>query len=308
MLKTYLSEHQPVWFDLLNPTSEDVSFVETRTGMPLPTRERLSEVATSSRVSEVDGVLFLSMPHVVNANAIDDSAAPIGYVLSEKVLVTLRFSQLRSFEAVAESLKDKPPTSGVAVFSALMGQSVEVSADLLENIGTELDTLSRRIFLGKKKGHKERSNASLRATLHEVGKTGERLSHIREYILGLQRIVLFVISTNPKWISAANAAALKSVQTDLASLADYEAQLYSKVQFLLDAVLGFITTKQNDIFQVLTIVSVAGIPPTLIASIYGMNFKNMPELNWSWGYPYALALIVLSTILPLIWFKWRGWF
>jgi magnesium transporter len=77
---------------------------------------------------------------------------------------------------------------------------------------------------------------------------------------------------------------------------------------LLDAVLGFITTKQNDIFQVLTVVSVAGIPPTLIASIYGMNFRNMPELNWTWGYPYALALIALSTIVPLLWFKWRGWF
>jgi len=308
MLKTYLNEHQPVWFDLLDPTSEDISIVETQTGITLPTREKLSEVATSSRVSETDGVLFLSMPHVVNANAIDDQASPVGYIFSEKVLVTLRFSRLRSFEDVAASLKDKAPASAAAVFSALMAQSVDVSADLLENIGSELDALSRRIFPAGKKGHKERSNASLRATLHEVGKAGDRLSHIREYILGLQRIVLFVITTDPKWIEGMNAAALKSAQSDLMSLGDYEAQLYNKVQFLLDAILGFITTKQNDIFQVLTIVSVAGIPPTLIASIYGMNFKNMPELNWSWGYPYALVLIIVSTILPLIWFKWRGWF
>jgi magnesium transporter len=309
MLMTYLKEHQPVWFDLLNPTSEDISFVETSTGITLPTREKLSEVETSSRVSEVAGVLFLSMPHVVNARAVDDTSAPVGFVLSKRVLVTLRFSQLRSFEAVAGNIQQKPPESGAAVFAALMGQSVDASADLLEKIGNELDALSRNIFPPKKvRRYKERSNSVLRAILHEVGNAGERLSHIRESILGLQRIVLFVISSEPKWIESATAAALKSAQTDLLSLADYEAQLYSKVQFLLDAVLGFITTKQNDIFQVLTIVSVAGIPPTLIASIYGMNFKNMPELNWSWGYPYALALIVFSTILPLLWFKWRGWF
>jgi magnesium transporter len=94
----------------------------------------------------------------------------------------------------------------------------------------------------------------------------------------------------------------------LLSLTDYETHLYSKVQFLLDAVLGFINTKQNDIFTVLTIVSVVGIPPTLIASIYGMNFKNMPELDWAWGYQFGLGLILLSTIVPIILLKWRGWF
>ena len=100
---------------------------------------------------------------------------------------------------------------------------------------------------------------------------------------------------------------LGAVATDVASLNDYQAHLSNKVQFLLDAVLGFITIEQNDLFKVLTIVSVVGIPPTLMAGIYGMNFKVMPELNWAWGYPYGLAVIALSAILPLIWFKRRGW-
>lgn len=126
--------------------------------------------------------------------------------------------------------------------------------------------------------------------------------------MGLQRIIPLPFAKERSWVSASVVSDLKASQADLLSLADFETQLYGKVQFLLDAVLGFITTKQNDIFQVLTVVSVAGIPPTLVASIYGMNFKDMPELNWSWGYPYALALIVLSTIVPLLWFKWRGWF
>ena len=100
---------------------------------------------------------------------------------------------------------------------------------------------------------------------------------------------------------------LKAVRQDIASLNDYEAHLANKVQFLLDAVLGFITISQNDIFKVLTIVSVVGIPPTLIASMYGMNFHFMPEYSWNLGYEYVLGLIAASIILPVAWFKWRGW-
>jgi magnesium transporter len=92
------------------------------------------------------------------------------------------------------------------------------------------------------------------------------------------------------------------------SLNDYESQLSNKVQFLLDAILGFISIQQNDLFKVLTIVSVVGIPPMLVAGIYGMNFKFMPELNWAWGYPLAIAMVALSALIPLLWFKWRGWF
>ena len=93
----------------------------------------------------------------------------------------------------------------------------------------------------------------------------------------------------------------------MVSLTDYEEHLAGKVQFLPDAVLGLINTRQNDLFTVLTVVSVIGIPPTLVASIYGMNFRNMPELTWAYGYQWGLALSALSTILPILWFKWRRW-
>jgi len=152
-----------------------------------------------------------------------------------------------------------------------------------------------------------RSNDALHRTLIEVGNAGERLSQIRGSLLGLQRIVQFASEPERDWMPNHVRSGLKTAQTDLLSLTDYETHLSDKVQFLLDAVLGFINTKQNDIFTVLTIVSVVGIPPTLVASIYGMNFKNMPELDWAWGYQFGLMLIVLSTVLPILWFKWRGW-
>ena len=100
---------------------------------------------------------------------------------------------------------------------------------------------------------------------------------------------------------------LSTAQQDIVSLVDFEAHLSGKTQFLLDAILGFINTEQNEIFRVLTIASVVGIPPTLVAGMYGMNFHDMPELGWRWGYPYGLALIALSTLLPILWFKRRGW-
>ena len=109
-------------------------------------------------------------------------------------------------------------------------------------------------------------------------------------------------------LPAAVKARLDTLRNDLASLNDYEIHLLNKVQLLMDATLGLINVEQNDIIKVLTVVKVVGVPPTLVASMYGMNFKYMPELDWSWGYPYGLALIAISAIAPLLWFKWRGWF
>ena len=100
---------------------------------------------------------------------------------------------------------------------------------------------------------------------------------------------------------------LLTVRQDVASLSDYDAQLTNKVQFLLDATLGFINIEQNNGIKILTVVSVVGIPPTLIASMYGMNFKNMPELQWEYGYLYGIVMIVLSGVIPLLWFRKRGW-
>jgi magnesium transporter len=143
--------------------------------------------------------------------------------------------------------------------------------------------------------------------LSAIGSIGDRLSQARDVFLGIGRIVPFVVGLRSEWITEFEGR-LGAVSKDIASLNEYEAHLSNKVQFLLDAVLGFITIAQNDLFKVLTIVSVVGIPPTLMAGIYGMNFKFMPELNWAWGYPFGLAIIALSALIPLIWFKWRGWF
>jgi len=151
------------------------------------------------------------------------------------------------------------------------------------------------------------SNDELRRILVGVGNAGERLSHIRDSVLGLQRIVSYVITSDVAWIPHEMRNRLASPRGDLGSLNEYQTNLADKAQFLLDAILGFINIKQSDIFQVLTVISVIGIPPTLVASMYGMNFKNMPELNWTWGYQYGLAMILISAMVPVLWFKWKKW-
>ena len=293
----------------MQPTDEQKADVERQYGLKLPTREELSKVELSSRLAERGGVLYLSMPTVSHLSGIDHAPSPLGFVLSKDLLVTTRYAPLHSFETVAERCSGgHRQFSSVETFVALVDEMVDLSADLFEEIASELDKVSRAVFskLGRQQ-HVTQSNDELRRILIRVGNAGERLSRIRDSVLGLQRIVPYVAGTEQDWIPVNIRARLRTTQGDLSSLAEYETHLYGKVQFLLDAVLGFINTKQNDIFQVLTVISIVGIPPTLVASIYGMNFRNMPELTWAWGYQYGLVLIVLSAILPILWFKWRRW-
>lgn len=314
MLTSYPSESsagkKPAWWiDLLSPTEDERSSVQAAYGLRLPSREDLGEIESSSRVSEKNGVLFMNMPAVSHMSGLDEPISPIGFVLSEKVLVTIRYSELRSFNSITDRFSgEAPPRTSIETFAALVNEMIDVSADLLEAIAAELDTVSRSVFStlgGQPKA--TRSNEDLRALLTTVGKAGAQLARIRDSLLGLHRVIPFVSRIKRAWISQEMRECFETPETDLISLNEYENRLTDNVQFLLDAVLGFISTKQNDIFQMLTVISIVGIPPTLVASIYGMNFKNMPELSWAWGYPWGLALIVLSAAVPLLWFKWRKW-
>jgi magnesium transporter len=298
------------WVDLFDPTAEERTKVEGEYRLELPSREELSEVELSSRVSEKNGVLFLNMPAISRGASPDEPSSPLGFVLAKAVLITVRYAQLRSFESAAARIsKVNGHLSSIDIFGDLVDEMVELSADLLEETARQLDVISSTVFSRDvERGRRvTKSNDELHETLITVGNAGERLSRIRDTVLGLQRIVSYVSGRERDWIPKTVIARLGTPQSDLVSLTEYESHLSDKVQFLLDAVLGFINTKQNDIFQVLTVISVIGIPPTLVASIYGMNFRNMPELNWAWGYEYALAVIVLSAVVPILWFKWRRW-
>jgi magnesium transporter len=299
------------WIDLLNPEPEEVAFVERTTGLHVPAIEDLSEIESSSRLRSRNGAIYLSAPLVYRADSDQPLTTPVGFVLTRERLVTVRFEELTSFTTfVGRDLADETdPLTAAAVFAGLTDAIADRLADILEQIAGELDALSHRLFRNPvtERRPPARESADLRVILRRVGHNGDLASKIRDSLHALGRIVPYVASLAAEWLPPEIKPRLDTVRQDVASLSDYEGHIANKVQLLLDATLGLINVEQNNIIKVLTIVSVVGIPPTLIDSMYGMNFKGMPEYNWSWGYPYGLAMIVLSAILPLVWFKWRGW-
>jgi magnesium transporter len=306
------TQSEALWADLLDASPAEMAEVERVFGVHVPSRARLSEIESSSRLGAHDGVLSMSMPMIDHADDGDPRLSPLGFVLSRDRLVTIRFTPLRAFDAVAASFdgSSAQPNTSLETFVDLCDEIIDRLADNLEQAADELRALSTTIFdtPDDEGRHAIRSNRLIRAELGQVGRLANRLSDARSILLGAGRAMDFACELTTDWPAAQQAPRMRSLRQDVASLDDYQVHLSDKVQFLLDAMVGLIGIAQNDVFKILTIVSIVGIPPTLVASIYGMNFKLMPELNWSLGYPYGLTVIVLSGLIPLIWFKWRGWF
>jgi len=303
-----------VWIDVLNADAAEVAFIERTTGLHVPTLTELSEIETSSRLRVEKGALYLSTPLVYRTELDEPITTSVGFVLRRELLITIRFADVKVFGNFAETAAkpDLVHHSSAGAFAGLLGAIVDRMADGLEGIGAELDGVSKRVFRNgatRTAVHLRpaREDADLREILRKVGRAGDLTAKIRDSLLGLGRIVPYVMSIGADWLPAEVKPQLETVRSDIVSLNDYDAHLTNNVQLLLDATLGLINIEQNNIIKVLTIVSVVGVPPTLVASMYGMNFRHMPELDWAWGYPYGLLLIALSAILPLLWFKLRGW-
>jgi magnesium transporter len=301
-----------VWVDLMTPSQEEAAFIERVTGLHVPTREELSEIETSSRLRTDKGVLYLSMPAVYRLDG-QPLATPLGFVLSAEHLITVRFAPLPAFETFKSEIKipDNVHPSSAGAFVGLLETAVDRMADVLEQVGGELDAISHNVFRSRDKADRRkpaRAENDLRETMRAIGRAGDLISKIRDALTGIGRIVPYTLGHCVSWMPHEVRTTLETLRADVTSLNDYDGYLTSKVQFLLDATLGLINIEQNNIIKVLTVVSVVGVPPTLVASWYGMNFKTIPELDWAYGYPYVIVLALLSAILPLLYFRVKGWF
>jgi magnesium transporter len=298
------------WIDMTEPADADIRRVEAATGLTLPSRDRLAEIESSSRMAAADGVLMLSMPLI---SRIDDEPKPLpgGFVLSRDRLITMRFAASRLFDGFAarQLAIAVPEAASPHLFVGLLEAIVDRHADALEEVRSELDGISDRIFTGRamRLGGGKHEDRMLRHTLAAIGRTGNLISFIRDSQVAASRLVPYVQTMAKDWLPADLTPRFTALTQDIASLNDFESHLNNKLQFLLDATLGFINIAQNNVMKVLTVASVVGIPPVLIAGIYGMNFKSMPEYDWSWGYAYGLGVILLSALITLGWFKWRDW-
>jgi len=298
---------EAMWIDLLTPTADESEAVARETGLAMPTEAEIDEIESSSRLSTRGNALYLSMPLVTRPET-EPRSVSVGFVLSPDRLVTTRFAPSRLFDRFMEQT-NTAAHSGSHIFVALLETIVDRQADVLEQVKAELETISHRIFCNDMvaASGRKREDTMLRTTLVTLGRIGDLVSHVRETQVSAGRIVPYVETTAEDWLPKELKPRLRTLRRDIASLNDFDTHLNDKLQFLLDATLGFINIAQNNVMKVLTVASVVGIPPVLVAGIYGMNFKFIPEYDWSWGYAYGLGMIVLTTIIPLAIFKWRDW-
>lgn len=295
------------WIDLVDPTDAERAAFAQAFGLRVPSQDQLAEIETSSRLQIEGDALYLTAPLIFAEQHGPWRPAPTGFVLSKRVLLTVRSAQSVASDAVIRELAAAKEIEPVFAFVRILEDLVDQLADLLEASAHDLDETSHAIFRQQDATRLSRETAMLRRLMIGTGRTSERMARIHYTLVCLDRMAKFVVDRGRAWVASDMSAQLQRVSADVASLVQFTEGLVSRIQLLQDAAAGIINIDQNDVMKVLTIASVVGIPPVLVVGIYGMNFKDMPELNWAWGYPYALILLVVTAALPLIWFKWKDW-
>ncbi|MDJ0390046.1 magnesium transporter CorA family protein [Roseomonas sp. E05] len=301
-----------VWIDLLAPTRAEEQAVQAALNLEIPTREEMQEIESSSRLYKEEVALFLTANFLYGVDQGEYGSTAITFVLAENNVVTVRYATPKAFTAFASRAMRTPSLlqSPDGVMLGLFEQVVDRLADVLERVGADMDRASRAAFRNARRPAKVKvkaRDAEMKDVLIALGEVGEVTSRANETLLGLSRILTFVGAEKSTAVRKENKTGIKTLMRDVRSLVEHAAFLNNKANFLLDAVLGIINIDQNGIIKTFTVASVALMPPTLLASIYGMNFAHMPELQWHLGYPLALLVMVVSAILPVFYFKRKGW-
>ena len=296
------------WVDLVDPDDREIALVRERFGVTPQTLDELERIEATSRLRSEGDTLRMSAPLISGTETDRWALAPVGFILTPEVCISVRFVELRAFDDVSKELGSNADIAPAEVLTRLLEEIVDRAADHLGQASGVVDDTSQSVFFDEpKRAQLSKDTALLRDAMRKIGQVSERTSRVRYTFLSIGRIASFVMDRCTPKIEPDIRERLEAVRHDIASLDEFEASLSGRVQLLQDAATGFINIEQNDVVKVLTVVSVVGVPPVLVVGIYGMNFKNMPELNWYYGYPFALALCLITTILPLLWFKWRDW-
>lgn len=298
-----------VWIDLLEPTKAEEALAEQALGSDIPTRDDLLEIEPSSRLYEEDGEFHLTVSVLHGVDERDPATDPIGFILKNGRLVTVRYIDPRPMRAVAAQSRKIPPGAKVSpqkLLTKILDALIDRLADELENSGGEVKAISDQVFaLRANDGRKPEKRLEL--LLRRIGEAQRLLSAIRLTLVSTYRAVTFLGGSSLLDGDAMLQRHATSMIADVSALTDHSSFLGENLTFLLDATLGLISLEQNQVMKIFSVVAVVLMPPTLIAGIYGMNFKHMPELAWLAGYPYALLLILASMVLPYWFFRRRGW-
>jgi magnesium transporter len=308
-------EHDPthpfpdefLWADLFEPTPEEERAVEALLTVDVPTRDEMKEIETSNRLYEENGAVYMTATVASKLDTPTPESSAITFILANNRLITNRYADPTPVRRFMGHVERSPTacTSAATLLAGLLEAFIERIADLLERVQAELDSVSLAIF--PRTDGNAPSSRDLQSMIHRIGVSGDLISKARESLVSFQRLLMYVQQATNVTLSQDQRGRYKSTLRDVQSLSDHASFLSTKISFLLDAVLGLINLEQNSIIKIFSVAAVIFLPPTLVASIYGMNFHFMPELDKHWGYPMALAAMVVSAVIPYLYFKRKGW-
>jgi magnesium transporter len=297
-----------VWVDLVSPTQEEDKLVERLLGVAVPTREEMQEIEVSSRLYVENSARYMTATLMYRSDTETPKTTAVSFILAGHRLVTVRYDDPRPFAIVTNKLARACPAtvSGETVLMDLLDAIIDRAADILEKNASDVDIISHQIFEPTER-RADRSR-TYNHIMRSIGRKGDLNSKVRESLVSIGRLVLFLANEADglKWPKDLRAQ-LKTMQRDVQSLTDHATYQSNKITFLLEATLGMVSIEQNNIIKIFSVAAVALMPPTLIASIYGMNFKHMPELDWLGGYPFAIVLMIAAAVVPYFYFKSKRW-
>jgi magnesium transporter len=295
-----------VWIDLLNPDFEEEAHAERLLGVGIPTREEMVEIEVSSRLYSEDNALYMTALLLVSGQGPLPRSEPVTFILTPRRLASVRYAEPGVFRTFVEQAKkaDSNLKNADSILIVLLEAVIDRIADILEKVGADLDAISNAVFQADANENAIRSD--YKTILRQIGRGGDLTSKVRESLVSTGRLVNFLAAECGE-VHPDLRSRTATMSADIRSLTDHATYVSNTTVFLLDATVGLITIDQNNIIKIVSVVSVVIMPPTLVASIYGMNFRFMPELDWTIGYPLAIVVMVAAGILPYWFFKRRGW-
>ncbi|MEC4719249.1 magnesium/cobalt transporter CorA [Noviherbaspirillum sp. CPCC 100848] len=292
----------PVWVDLTDPNDEERAWVKSIYGVTLPGEDEVKDIEASARYYEAEnGDLHLRTDFLLEEDDGPSRVITVAFILARNMLFSVHTDDLPVFRLVRMRARSRPGSIGdyKDVLLDLYATDAEYSADALEGIYQSLEEVSRRVL------QKQLTDQAAAEALNSIAQEEDLNGRIRRNMMDTRRAVSFLM--RGRLLNTEQFEEARQILRDIESLDGHTAFLFDKINFLMDATVGFININQNKIIKTFSVASVAFLPPTLIASIYGMNFRILPELNWEMGYPFALALMLGSAIAPFWYFRRRGW-
>ena len=287
-----------VWVDLQNSTVEEKVTIETYFDIKYSSVEESSEIESSSRFNELDDELIINS-NFLSLKQQDFDYCPVSIILEKGILFTYRDDDLKTFGESVKKIKSNPGsfTNGYHILLTILETGIEQDADIIEGLAKDIADLNKKLTLNRKRSDEE--------ILLKIASFQNYNILMRENIVDKQRLVSSLMKSS--LFPEEYMPVLRIMMKDIGSLIEHNKFAFERLEYLQDTFMGLVNIEQNRIIKIFTVATVAFMPPTLIASVYGMNFKIMPELGWDYGYLFAIALMVLSSVITLIFFKKKNW-